>query len=80
MATRISAQSSATAAESRRLPSSTGSQQIDLFGAASAVATPAWRELPEQVRGALINLLARLILEHARASQTDAGTEAGHDH
>jgi hypothetical protein len=43
------------------------------------VAIPAWRELPEQVRGALTNLLARLILEHVRASQTDAGTEAGHD-
>ena len=37
---------------------------------------PAWRDLPEETRGTLTDLMARLILEHAQISSpavTDGG-------
>jgi hypothetical protein len=40
---------------------------------------PAWRELPEETRGALTRLMARLILEHAQANGAVWRTEASHD-
>jgi hypothetical protein len=42
--------------------------------------TPAWRDLPEETRGMLTGLMARLILEHAQISSPALRTEAGHDH
>jgi cytochrome b561 len=56
--------------------------QTDLFGAAlpiSQVQTPSWQELSEETRGTLTNLMVLLILDHARASKADAGTEVGGD-
>jgi hypothetical protein len=40
---------------------------------------PAWRELPEETRGALTSLMARLILEHAQANGAAGRAEAGDD-
>lgn len=42
--------------------------------------TPAWRDLPEEARGVLTVLMARLILEHAQISSEVSLTEAGHNH
>ena len=64
----------------RRRPRRSGSpQQIDLFAGASLTEVPAWRELPEETRGALTSLMVRLILEHARANGAVWRTEAGDD-
>ena len=62
----------------RRRPRRSGSpQQIDLFDGASLMEAPAWRELPEETRGALTGLVARLILEYAQANARR--TEGGDD-
>jgi len=66
--------------ERRRLQQSDRSQQTDLFGGVTSTHTPTGRELPEETRGTLAGLLARLILEHARISSPALRTEAGHDH
>ena len=64
----------------RRRPRRSGSpRQIDLFAGASPTEAPAWRELPEETRGALTRLMARLILEHAQANGAVWRTEASHD-
>jgi hypothetical protein len=63
-------------AERRRLQQSDRSQQIDLFEGIMSTQTPAWRDLPEETRGTLTGLMARLILEHAQIQQpglTDGG-------
>ena len=54
-------------------------RQIDLFDDASPAAAPAWRELPEETRRALTGLMARLILEYARANSAARRTEGGDD-
>ena len=79
MTTWRSVQPPATPA-ARRTPRRNGSpRQIDLFDGASLMDAPVWRELPEETRGALTRLMARLILEHAQANGAVWRTEASHD-
>lgn len=80
MIMRSSVQSSAMLTERRRLRQSDCFQQIDLFAGGTSTQTPAWRDLPEEVRDMLTALMARLILEHARINSAVSPTEAGHDH
>jgi hypothetical protein len=80
MTMRSPVQPPAMPAERRRLQQSDRSQQIDLFEGITPTPTPAWRDLPEETRGTLIDLMARLILEHAQISSSALRTEAGHDH
>jgi len=59
-------------------------QQIDLFagGPWTTGATggmPAWSGLPTHTQAALIELMTRLILDHADKSRLGSTTEAGHD-
>src|SRR3954453_16040197 len=50
----------------RQRPATTARpRQIDLFAEAPGKAAPTWRELPEEARVLLTNLMARLILDHA---------------
>ncbi len=57
--------------------------QMDLFRGVLAqtnASGPAWPDLPEGARDALIGLMTRLILEHARMNATPSPTaEAGYD-
>jgi hypothetical protein len=69
-----------TSSERRWLQQSDCSHQIDLFDGATPTQTPAWRELPEETRGTLTGLLARLILEHARIGTPAVRTDDSHDH
>ena len=78
MTMRSPIQPPAMPAERRRLQQSDRCQQIDLFDGVTQ--TPAWRDLPEETRGTLTGLMARLILEHAQISSPALRTEAGHDH
>ena len=80
MTMRSPVQPPAMPAERRRLQQSDRPQQIDLFAGVTPTQTPAWRDLPEEVRGTLTALMARLILEHAQISRAASSTEAGHDH
>jgi hypothetical protein len=55
-------------------------QQMDLFAARIAGA-PDWPDLPKDAREALVGLMTRLILEHARTTATPTmRSGAGHDH
>ncbi|MGY3622400.1 hypothetical protein [Bradyrhizobium sp. USDA 10063] len=47
---------------------------MDLFASGRAAGAPAWPDLPRDTREALVGLMTRLILDHARAT-----TKAGHD-
>jgi hypothetical protein len=56
-------------------------QQIDLFagGPWATGEMPAWSELPMQTQAALIDLMTRLILDHADKNKLGSTKEAGHD-
>jgi hypothetical protein len=41
-------------------------RQIDLFAGDTGKTAPTWRELPEEARVLLTDLMAQLILDHAR--------------
>ena len=69
-----------TLSDRRRLQQSDHSGQIELFDCATPAQMPAWRDLPEETRGTLTGLMARLILEHAQISKPALRTEAGRDH
>ena len=57
-----------------------GLQQMDLFRAGVADGTPAWTELPEDARDALVSLMTQLILKHARTRPASfEAAEAVHD-
>ncbi len=56
-----------------------GLQQMDLFGAGVADGAPAWTDLPEDARDALVSLMTQLILKHARTSRAPSEAEAVHD-
>jgi len=66
--------------EQRRVQQSDRSQQMDLFDGVTPTQMPIWGDLPEETRGTLTGLMARLILEHAQISSPALQTEAGHDH
>ena len=56
--------------------------QIDLFGSGlskDATGTPAWPELPAEVRAALTSLMMQLILDHAATTATPRTKEVDHD-
>jgi hypothetical protein len=40
---------------------------------------PVWSGLPTEIQTALINLIRRLILEHAHKSRIGSTAETGHD-
>ena len=56
-------------------------QQMDLFASRFTAGAPNWPDLPKDAREALVGLMTRLILEHARTAATPTTTMgAGHDH
>jgi hypothetical protein len=83
MTKRILSRPSPTSAQSqRRRPNCDPQQQIDLFSdvpSISPMQTPAWQELPREIRTSLTSLLARLLLDHAQASGAAAPMEINHD-
>lgn len=56
-------------------------QQIDLFagGLRATGGMPAWSGLPTQTQATLIELMTRLLLDHADRSRLGSTTGAGHD-
>jgi len=56
-------------------------QQIDLFagGLRATGGMPTWSGLPTQTRAALIELMTRLILDHADKSRVGSTIGADHD-
>jgi hypothetical protein len=57
-------------------------QQIDLFAGGLRTVTggiPAWSGLPTATQAALIDLMRRLILDHADKNRNGSMTETGHD-
>ena len=73
--TRKTAASATGVRRKRRLTS----QQMDLFAKLRAADAPDWFDLPKDAREALVGLMTRLILEHARATAEPTTAGAGHD-
>src|SRR4051794_18419226 len=64
----------------RQRPATTARpRQIDLFAEDPGKAAPTWRELPEEARVLLTNLMARLILDHACVDGSAPSKEVGDD-
>src|SRR4051812_31475040 len=51
----------------------------DLFAEDTGKTAPTWRELPEEARVLLTNLMARLILDHARVDGAAPSKEVNDD-
>ena len=68
MTMRSPVQPPAMLAERRRLQQSDRSKQIDLFDGVMPTQTPAWRDLPEETRGALTGqmVLPDFVSDHDR--------------
>ena len=54
-------------------------RQIDRFAEAPGKAAPTWRALPEEARVLLTDLMARLILDHARLDGAAPSKEVNDD-
>ena len=54
-------------------------RQIDLFAEDTGKTAPTWRELPEEARVLLTNLMARLILDNARLDGAAPSKEVNDD-
>jgi len=54
-------------------------RQIELFAEDPGRAAPTWRELPEEARVLLTDLMARLILDHARLDGAAPSKEVNDD-
>jgi hypothetical protein len=65
----------------RQRPATTARpRQIDLFAEDTGkTAAPTWRELPEEARVLLTDLMARLILDHARLDGAAPSKEVNDD-
>jgi hypothetical protein len=64
----------------RRRPATTARpRQIDLFAEDPAKTAPTWRELPEEARVLLTDLMTRLILDHAHVDGAAPSKEVGDD-
>ena len=58
----------------RQQPATTARpRQIDLFAEDTGKTAPTWRELPEEARVLLTDLMAQLILDHARVDDAAPG-------
>jgi hypothetical protein len=63
----------------RQRPATARPRQIDLFAQHTGKTAPTWRELPEEARVRLTDLMARLILDHARLDGAALSKEVGDD-
>ena len=64
----------------RQQPATTARpRQIDLFAEDTGKTAPTWRELPEEARVRLTNLMVRLILDHARLDGAAPSKEVNDD-
>lgn len=54
-------------------------RQIELFAEDAGTTAPIWRQLPEETRAVLTELMARLILDHAQTDNAASSKEADHD-
>jgi hypothetical protein len=55
------------------------SQQMDMFASWVVPGVPCWPDLPRDAQEALLGLMTRLILEHARATAAPTMAGGGHD-
>ena len=55
------------------------SQQMDMFASRVVPGAPDWPDLPRDAQEALLGLMTRLILEHARATAAPTMAGGGHD-
>ena len=63
----------------RQQPATARPRQIDLFAEDAGKTAPTWRELPEEARVRLTDLMGRLILDYARLDGAAPSKEVGDD-
>jgi|KBSMisStaDraftv2_1062788.scaffolds.fasta_scaffold76688_1 hypothetical protein len=63
----------------RQQPATARPRQIDLFAEDTGKTAPTWRELPEEARVRLTDLMARLILDYARLDGAAPSKEVNDD-